>query len=238
MADAVADSSERLPWLSNAAPARRPPLQPRQPRRSWLPLLIAVSAVAAIAFGGSALVERGSAPEPVERMEQGETVTLPPAATSPPDSEPQSPSAAERDALRPVAAEPITASPLANPSARTSSKPSRGASPKRRATAQAAAGAPAYDPRAWRSGVPGRIIQLGAFGTSAKAQSEWRRVYARYPLLRPLSPRVIRSKIRGRTYHRLQLGTFSQAHSELLCQRLRATGQDCIVLGLPVRGRG
>jgi cell division protein FtsN len=95
--------------------------------------------------------------------------------------------------------------------------------------------APPYDPRAWNSGVRGRIIQLGAFRTSAQANGEWNRVYYRYPLLRPLPPRVLKTKIRGRTYYRLQLGTFSQAHSELLCQRLRATGEGCIVLGL--RGR-
>ena len=146
-------------------------------------------------------------------------------------AEPQAPVAAERDALRPAPAEPaITARPK---------RRAARAAPQRKATTPVAPAAkPAaatYDPRAWNSGVRGRIIQLGAFRTSAQAHGEWKRVYYRHALLRPLPPRVVKTKIRGRTYYRLQLGTFSQAHSELLCQRLRATGEGCIVLGL--RGR-
>ena len=36
----------------------------------------------------------------------------------------------------------------------------------------------------------------------------------------------------GRTYYRLQYGTTSQAHSEILCQRMRIVGQSCVVVGL------
>ena len=40
------------------------------------------------------------------------------------------------------------------------------------------------------------------------------------------------SHYHGRTYYRLQMGTTSQAHSEVLCQRMRVIGQSCIVVGL------
>jgi len=36
----------------------------------------------------------------------------------------------------------------------------------------------------------------------------------------------------GKTYYRLQMGTSSQAHSEVLCQRMRIIGQSCVVVGL------
>ena len=37
----------------------------------------------------------------------------------------------------------------------------------------------------------------------------------------------------GRTYYRLQFGTSSQAHSAVLCQRMRTIGQSCVEVGLP-----
>lgn len=230
------DPSERLPWLSDTS---RP--HPRQPRRSPFPLLIAVSSAAAIAFAGWSTIERGTetAPPPVL---PAKTVPLPPPTASAIAAvEPQAPTNAEREALQP-AAEPAAARPAAPARARASEpkpKAAISAKPRRKQTARSpAAATPAYEARAWNSGVRGRIIQLGAFRTSAQAQGEWRRVYFRYPLLRPLSPRILKSRVRGRTVYRLQLGTFSHAHSELLCQRLRTLGEGCMVLGLPKRGRG
>ena len=227
MPDAVyADPSERLPWLPNAAPQTARPQS-----RSPAPLIAAAGVVVALAAGTWALIQQRPANEPMP-VEPVQTVVLPlPAAPPEAVAEPQAPVAAERDALRPAPAEPaITARPK---------RRAARAAPQRKATTPVAPAAkPAaatYDPRAWNSGVRGRIIQLGAFRTSAQAHGEWKRVYYRNALLRPLPPRVVKTKIRGRTYYRLQLGTFSQAHSELLCQRLRATGEGCIVLGL--RGR-
>ena len=229
------DPSERLPWLSDTS---RP--QPRQPRRSPVPLLVAISAAGAIAFAGWSALERtvGPAPAPVA---PARTVPLPPPSPSATaGAEPQAPTIAEREALQP-AAEPIVAKPAAPAPARTGQSKRNTATPaeprQSQPTRAPAAVTPAYEPRAWNSGVRGRIIQLGAFRTSAQAQAEWRRVYSRYPLLRPLSPRVLKSRVRGRTFYRLQLGTFSHAHSELLCQRLRTLGEGCMVLGLPRRGR-
>ncbi|MGI8704333.1 MAG: SPOR domain-containing protein [Sphingomicrobium sp.] len=237
MSNAVhADPSERLPWLSDAA---RP--QPRQSRRSWYPLVIAASAAGAIAFGGWTIGQRSTAPAPAP-VRSVQTVPLPPPlAAAPADAQPRPVS--EREALRPQTPPSSAAAVAPAPPrerARTAAPRRKAAGPTRSAQASvpaAKSAAPPYDPKAWNSGVRGRIIQLGAFQTPAQAQAEWRRVYARYPLLRPLSPRVLKSRIRGRTYHRLQLGTFSHAHSELLCQRLRVLGEGCMVLGLgPRRG--
>lgn len=225
------DPSDRLPWLADA-PRARP--QPRQPRRSWIPLVAAVSVAGAIAYGGWTAVERSTAPEPAPAPAEPMRVAAPRAAV-PEEARPQPPSASEREALRPVAEATQVERSVARPEPARRVKPAtpRRSAPGQRAHRRATA-APAYQPRAWSSGVRGRIIQVGAFATPAQANREWNRVYYRHPLLRPLPPRVVRSNIRGRTYYRLQLGTFSHAHSELLCQRLRLAGEGCIVLG--VRG--
>jgi len=225
------DPSERLPWLSDPGFPK-----PRQPRRSWLPLLLAVSTAGAIAYGGWTLVKHGMEPKPAP-VESARSVSLPPpVAAEQPKITPVEPSAGEREALTP-AAELSPRVAKHSPRAAVQAAAPRKKAAKSAPAAASRAATPAYEPKAWQSGVPGRIIQVGAYSSAAKAQREWRRIYNRYPLLRPLSPRIIKSKVRGRTFHRLQLGTFSQAHSELLCQRLRATGQGCIVLGLPKRGR-
>lgn len=229
------DPSERLPWLTDTS---RP--QPRQPRRSPFPLVIALSAAGAIAFAGWSAIERSTAPAPAPVVPARTVPLPPPTLASPADAGPQAPSVSERQALRP-AAEPVATRPAATRRAKAAALPAKSTARAKARTSDSprgpAAAAPAYDSKAWNSGVRGRVIQLGAYRTSAQAQSEWRRVYGRYPLLRPLSPRVMKTRIRGRTYHRLQLGTFSHAHSELLCQRLRTLGEGCMVVGLPKRGR-
>ena len=228
----VADPSERLPWLSDPAFPK-----PRQPRRSWLPLAVAILVAGAIALAGWSLVKTAGETESAPPRPAESVALPPPSIVAQPQTEPQPVSPGERDALR---LSPDTVPSSAAPAARTISKPAHAASsrkPASVASSSAKSAAPAYDPKAWNSGVRGRIIQVGAFPSAANAQAEWRRLYYRYPLLRPLSPRVIKTKRGGRTWYRLQLGTFSQAHSELLCQRLRATGEGCIVLGMAKRGR-
>jgi hypothetical protein len=37
----------------------------------------------------------------------------------------------------------------------------------------------------------------------------------------------------GQMLYRLQFGTTSQAHSEILCQRMRIVAQSCVTVGLP-----
>ena len=249
---ASVDPSERLPWLSE--PAAKP-----APRRSPLPVvLMALAAGAAGAAGWTALqrsVTHSQAPVPI-----AETVRLPPPVVSKPVEEPVRPAVDERQAMAlPAAPSTRAADPAPPPRARVApakkakarSTPatrrkkssvrkatsSRSKQPAKVRAVRTAATAANYDPRAWNSGVQGRIIQLGAFRSPAQANGQWNRVYYRYPLLRPLPPRVVRTNIRGRTYYRLQLGTFSHAHSELLCQRLRIVGEGCIVLGLNRRRR-
>ena len=54
------------------------------------------------------------------------------------------------------------------------------------------------------------------------------------PALKHLPALVVpvQSRRNGRVYYRLQMGTTSQAHSAVLCQRMRMIGQGCVVIGL------
>jgi len=234
----AADPSERLPWLSDPGFP-----QPRQPRRSWIPLAVAMLVAGAIALAGWSLLTETRKPDTAPSAPAAERVALPPPSSAArPEPAPVPASAGERDALRPSpdktslsAAAPVAARSADKPARRASRKPARRSMAAPTPAEPAGEAASAYDPKAWNSGVRGRVIQVGAFPSSAKAQAQWRRLYARYPLLRPLSPRVIKSRRGSKTWYRLQLGTFSQAHSELLCQRLRATGEGCIVLGMGKR---
>ena len=42
---------------------------------------------------------------------------------------------------------------------------------------------------------------------------------------------AVRSLRTGRVYYRLQMGTTSQAHSAVLCQRMRMIAKSCVVIG-------
>ena len=98
----------------------------------------------------------------------------------------------------------------------------------------------------------GRPVSAGAgrvarIGTSSRRQAKkgWWAIVRHYPGMRRLKAVVapVQSQRNGRTFYRLQFGTTSQAHSEVLCQRMRIIGQSCVVVGLPPRssaakGRG
>lgn len=77
----------------------------------------------------------------------------------------------------------------------------------------------------------GRVIQLGAYSTPKQADAAWRSLVWRYPYLGK-KPKVIAPTppVGGWQYYRLRLGTQTQAQSAVICQRLRARGQSCIVI--------
>ena len=255
------DPSERLPWLSDPA---RP--QPRQSRRSWLPLGIALSAAGAIAYGGWTMVERTSAPQPTPVV-PADRVALPPpkaaapsSATAPAQTRPQPPTASEREALRPAAAPAAKASTTkrdrqtserqrrdssANRTKRSAARPQRSSAQ----AAQVAASPPprmaatTAQPRAlWPSqqtaGAGGRLVQIGAFGTRQQAKLGWRRMQRSYPAVGRLPAVVVEARnSRGRKFYRFQIGTTSHAHSEVLCQRMQRISYSCAVMGLPWKAK-
>ena len=85
-------------------------------------------------------------------------------------------------------------------------------------------------PTGARPGPPGQVIQLGAFQKIATAN---RAYVARYPLLRSM-PRVIvpiTTTPSGRTLYALRVGTASRQQSGIVCRNLRASGEQCLVIG-------
>jgi hypothetical protein len=92
---------------------------------------------------------------------------------------------------------------------------------------------------AWRSaGAKGRIVRIGAFGTRERAKLGWWAMVRAYPAVAHLKATVVGDRnSRGRHFYRFQIGTTSQAHSEVLCQRMEKIGFSCAVIGLPWKSK-
>jgi len=97
-------------------------------------------------------------------------------------------------------------------------------------------------PKPWPSrvaaGAAGRLVQIGAFGSIHQAKLGWRFMVRAYPAVAHL-PAVVRParNSKGRTFYRFQIGTTSQAHSEVLCQRMQTIQFSCAVVGLPWKAK-
>jgi hypothetical protein len=83
-------------------------------------------------------------------------------------------------------------------------------------------------------GAAGRLVRVGTFSTAHKAKKGWWAIVRMNPALKRLPALVVpvRSLRNGQVYYRLQMGTTSQAHSEVLCQRMRMIAQSCVVIGV------
>jgi hypothetical protein len=103
-----------------------------------------------------------------------------------------------------------------------------------------AAGAPLAAWPAWQSqGAYGRLVRIGAFGSRSQAKLGWRHMVRAYPAVAHLQAVVVESRnSRGRMFYRFQIGTTSQAHSEVLCQRMEKISLSCAVVGLPWKPKG
>jgi hypothetical protein len=87
----------------------------------------------------------------------------------------------------------------------------------------------------WTSaGAAGRVVQIGAFGTRLQAKRGWVYMVRAYPGVKRLPAVVVETRnSHGRPFYRFQIGTTSQAHSEVLCQRMERIRFSCAVVGLP-----
>lgn len=94
-----------------------------------------------------------------------------------------------------------------------------------------------WNPRVFE-GANGRIVEIGAFGSTHQAKVGWRYMVRAYPAVAHL-PAVVRpsQNSKGRAFYRFQIGTTSQAHSEILCQRMRRITLSCAVVGLPWKAK-
>ena len=88
------------------------------------------------------------------------------------------------------------------------------------------------------AGAYGRLVQIGAFGSVQQAKEGWRHMVRSYPAVAHL-PAVVRPdrNSKARTFYRFRIGTTSQAHSEVLCQRMKRIDFSCAVMGLPWKAK-
>jgi hypothetical protein len=105
--------------------------------------------------------------------------------------------------------------------------------PVRRRVARREASAPT--PVSLQPVVRGRIIQTGAYTSRQEAELAWQSLVRKWPYLgtkpRLISPLEVRSTDgRATQMFRVQLATASQAQSVVICQRLTAAKQSCVVV--------
>jgi len=96
--------------------------------------------------------------------------------------------------------------------------------------APAVGAVPAAPPAVTDFGPPaGYGIQLGAFGSEASADREWRRLQERFGAeLGNLSPRIVIAESDSRQLYRLQAPATGEAQARAICDSLREQSQACI----------
>ncbi len=93
-----------------------------------------------------------------------------------------------------------------------------------------AADDPAVRPAAAsEAGQSGYGVQLGAFGSEASADREWRRLQGRFGAeLGSLSPRIVLAESDSRQFYRLQAPASGEAQARAICDSLKEQAQPCI----------
>ena len=244
MANTLAPDVDRLPWLSD----ERVPSKNRE--RWWLvPLALTfVGAVAVMSFWLGSMGTKSFNPADHTEASSAEVTTALPV---PAPSNPAIP------IVQPAPMPEVAATPEAAPvfvrqqqevrmaserAARRSAQRPRSQSVAKAAPATALAerkGLQFSNP--WESAeASGRMVRVGTYSTLRQGKKAWSRLAGVYPAMKTLPAVVtdIPSLRNGRVYYRLQIGTTSQAHSEVLCQRMKAIGQSCVVVDLAGARKG
>ena len=241
---------DRLPWLADE------PISAPKRERGGARELLGLAVMALLLVGGASfwLGSRGQPPAPEAHSSPGATVPLPTARDLVPDEIPPVTEPEIRRVSEPQIQAPADSSPTAQRLPRT--VPSGVAERVKRtivtdeidrvAQAQDSAAVKPLAPpvpntqyiRLWpaqqSAGAAGRVVQIGAFGTRLQAKLGWKYMARAYPGVRRLPAIVVESRnSRGRPFYRFQIGTTSQAHSEILCQRMQRIRFSCAVVGLP-----
>ncbi|MFL6764042.1 MAG: hypothetical protein ACJ8FO_02465 [Sphingomicrobium sp.] len=248
----AAAAMDRLPWLSD-----EPRAEPAKARRGnivlWIGGLVAAVVGAGFWIGANSADE--VQPPAAPRGQPTTIVPLPKARPIAPEvrlpAQPQlrpAPVPEVRTVAAPqvhIAAPPAPRKPVreqvapAAPTEKAVPEAPRATTPPPAAPPVIAAPKPKLVvPRPWNpriiEGAAGRVVQVGAFGSIRQAKQGWWFMVRTYPAMSRL-PAVVRvsSNSRGRVFYRFQVGTTSQAHSEILCQRMARIGLSCAVVGLP-----
>ena len=242
----MAGHADRLPWLTDDV--RRP-----KSSSSWVVAFVAASAVAIIAAVSFWLGMNGIPSQAVDQSGSQARVELSPAAVpgaiDVPQPEPVMPQV-EASAMPPAVALPaqqdvrLEAPPVRRVAARSAiaaahrSASGKAAGRAKKSAVEAAAASNYANP--WKSrDVSGRMVRVGAYSSLEKSKEAWATLAQLSPAIKQL-PAVVTDipSPTGRTLYWLQIGTTSQAHSEVLCQRMRAIKQRCVVVDVAGARKG
>ena len=233
---------DRLPWLTDEKAPKKPPLP-------WWFVglgLITIMAVAAVSFWfGMAQTQRPADLQPTQSQAEVTTALPAPAPVMPMPEVEQAPMPQVEPApeaapvfIRQQEEVRVAAAPRARTVHRVNrAKASR---PKAAAAKRVPEKKTLSYSNPWESAdVSGRMVRIGAYGSLEKGRQAWSRLAQLSPSFKRLPAVVTDLPSRtGRVYYWLQVGTTSQAHSEVLCQRMRAIGQSCLVVDLAGARKG
>jgi hypothetical protein len=245
MADTIARDADRLPWLTDEKTPRKPS------GRLWTGPLLVVGMVAIALFSFWFGMTRSWSPQAPATVGQPEAVTAIPLPEPTEPVAPQSEIAPMRQVEPAPAPAPVVirmqedVRPSVNPApplkrvespvpaiSAEPSPPVKEAVPERK---------PLQFSNPWdSSAASGRMVRIGTYSSLRQGKQAWSKLARSFPGMKKLPAVVtdIPSLRNGRVYYRLQIGTTSQAHSEVLCQRMRAIGQSCIVVDLAGARKG
>lgn len=237
---------ERLPWLTDE---RRPPK-----RRSETPMLLTWGlAATALIAGASFWIGARDSGQPEPAAPPVATVVLPETAPEQPAPVaktvmPQVEPVAEPREVKVAPRRQVRARRKLSPMERDEALPAVVASQQSAKTEEGEEKKPdssvaspeklTYWPASESEGAEGKVVRIGTFASRYQAKRAWWKVVKAYPGMKSLKAVVapVPSMRNGRTYFRLQFGTTSQAHSEILCQRMRMIRVSCAVVGLQESG--
>lgn len=75
------------------------------------------------------------------------------------------------------------------------------------------------------------LVQLGAYGDSAKAETAWTALNKRFGFLAGMNRKIAEASVEGgRTVFRLQAVTTNSTEAQQLCAKLKAAGENCLIV--------
>ena len=75
------------------------------------------------------------------------------------------------------------------------------------------------------------LVQLGAFGDSAKAEAAWTGLNKRFGFLAGMNRQIAQANVEGgRTVFRLQAVTANSTEAQQLCAKLKVAGENCLIV--------
>lgn len=99
------------------------------------------------------------------------------------------------------------------------------------AVPKAAAAAPAAPAKTDSAPANAVMVQLGAFGDTAKAETAWSALNKRFGFLAGMNRKIAQADVEGgRTVFRLQAITANSSEAQQLCAKLKAAGENCLIV--------